>query len=156
MLWLLGRVGRREPLDLKAERKDLLFSYLIQLWGMNPRSRKSILNKILKRRVNLTQTVYIILILPDSVDRDADGQVLRFGQNFRLGITGGFEDKMVSRQVVHVLGSSRFCPGRLAAAVEVDRELSVLASVCFQPAPLHRHFGASSYLLTLQVMKIHP
>nr|XP_003413800.1 cilia- and flagella-associated protein 161 [Loxodonta africana] len=30
-----------------------------------------------------------------SVDRDAIGQVLRYGQNFCLGITGGSEDKML-------------------------------------------------------------
>lgn len=28
-------------------------------------------------------------------DRDAAGQVLRFGQDFCLGITGGFENKML-------------------------------------------------------------
>lgn len=55
-------------------------------------------------KIPLGRNTFVIL----SVDRDADGQVLRFGQNFRLGITGGFEDKMVSRQAVHVLGSSRF------------------------------------------------
>lgn len=30
-----------------------------------------------------------------SVDRDATGQVLRYGQDFCLGITGGFENKML-------------------------------------------------------------
>lgn len=42
-------------------------------------------------KIPLGRNTFVIL----SVDRDADGQVLRFGQNFRLGITGGFEDKMV-------------------------------------------------------------
>ncbi|KAM7048257.1 cilia- and flagella-associated protein 161 isoform 2-T2 [Molossus nigricans] len=32
---------------------------------------------------------------PPSGDGEAAGQVLRYGQNFRLGITGGFEDKML-------------------------------------------------------------
>ncbi|XP_008591150.1 PREDICTED: uncharacterized protein C15orf26 homolog, partial [Galeopterus variegatus] len=30
-----------------------------------------------------------------SADRDTTGQVLRYGQNFRLGITGGVENKML-------------------------------------------------------------
>ncbi|KAI5929533.1 Cilia- and flagella-associated protein 161 [Manis javanica] len=42
-------------------------------------------------KIPLGRNTFVIL----SVDRDADGQVLRFGQNFRLGITGGFEDKML-------------------------------------------------------------
>ncbi|XP_058398571.1 cilia- and flagella-associated protein 161 [Diceros bicornis minor] len=41
--------------------------------------------------VPVGRNTFIIL----SADRDAVGQVLRYGQNFCLGITGGFEDKML-------------------------------------------------------------
>ncbi|KAB0405112.1 hypothetical protein E2I00_016433 [Balaenoptera physalus] len=37
------------------------------------------------------------------------GQVLRYGQNFRLGIAGGFADRMVSRNTARLLWTSHFC-----------------------------------------------
>lgn len=45
---------------------------------------------------------------PDSADSEAVGQVLRYGQNFRLGITGGFEDIMVSSHVACLFGTCHF------------------------------------------------
>nr|XP_014698152.2 cilia- and flagella-associated protein 161 isoform X2 [Equus asinus] len=41
--------------------------------------------------VPIGRNTFIVL----SPDREASGQVLRYGQNFCLGITGGFEDKML-------------------------------------------------------------
>ncbi|XP_007943362.1 cilia- and flagella-associated protein 161 [Orycteropus afer afer] len=35
-----------------------------------------------------------------SVDRNAIGQVLRYGEDFCLGITGGFEDKMANKKIL--------------------------------------------------------
>ena len=41
----------------------------------------------------------------DSADPVATGEVLRYGQNFRLGIRRGFEDTMVSCHVACALGT---------------------------------------------------
>lgn len=51
--------------------------------------------------------ITLYLFFSDSGDGEATGQVLQYGQNFRLGITGGFEDKTVSRHAACVLGTGR-------------------------------------------------
>ena len=47
----------------------------------------------------------------DSAAGEVIGQVLRYGQNFRLGITGGFDDRMVSHHVACLLGPVTFVSG---------------------------------------------
>ena len=47
----------------------------------------------------------------DSAAGEVIGQVLRYGQNFRLGVTGGFDDRMVSHHVVCLLGPVTFVSG---------------------------------------------
>lgn len=56
----------------------------------------------------LTQRIPLFLFSTDSADSEAVGQVLRYGQNFRLGITGGFEDIMVSSRVACLFGTCHF------------------------------------------------
>uniref|UniRef100_A0A2K6ES36 Cilia and flagella associated protein 161 n=1 Tax=Propithecus coquereli TaxID=379532 RepID=A0A2K6ES36_PROCO len=56
-------------------------------------------------KVPVGRNTFIVL----STDRDAAGQVLRYGQDFCLGITGGFENKMLYLSSDHrsLLKSSR-------------------------------------------------
>ncbi|KAL0618708.1 Cilia- and flagella-associated protein 161 [Plecturocebus cupreus] len=96
------------------------------------------------------RNTFIIL----SVHRDAAGQVLRYGQDFSLGITGGFENKMevyLTDEVSHVnCWQAAFPDPQLRLEYEgfpVPANAKILINHCQTNRGLaaHRHLSLSTY-----------
>lgn len=80
-------------------------------------------------------------LFADSAEPAATGGVLRFGQNFRLGITRGPEGSMVSRPATCAPGAGRVFPCGLAVTCHSGRRTAGAGSV---PAASHRQLWAPS------------